>query len=88
MEDDPNVGTIVPVGQVKSSISGKSVELETQTHEIGLIVPPPDIKAIADKTAQFVGKNGASQYQIWCNIESLSLRLGIRMTVSSCSQWR
>lgn len=58
MEDTAHA--IVPVGQVKSSISGKSVELETQTHEIGLIVPPPDIKAIADKTAQFVAKNGAS----------------------------
>lgn len=60
MEDDPQAGTIVPVGKVKSSISGKSAELDTQTHEIGLIVPPPDIKAIADKTAQFVAKNGTT----------------------------
>jgi hypothetical protein len=54
-------GAIVPVGGVSSSLPGPVTgdQLETQTHEIGLIVPPPDIKAIADKTAQFVAKNGA-----------------------------
>ena len=27
--------------------------LETQTHAVGIIQPPPDIRAIVDKTAQF-----------------------------------
>ncbi len=30
-----------------------------QTKAIGVILPPPDIRAIVDKTAQFVAKNGA-----------------------------
>jgi len=52
-----NVGAVVPVGDVRSSL-GTVEPVETQTHDIGVIVPPPDIKAIADKTAQFVAKNG------------------------------
>lgn len=60
MGDSSHPGSIVPVGKVQSSIAGTTVEVETQTHEIGLIIPPPDIKAIADKTAQFVAKNGTA----------------------------
>jgi splicing factor 3A subunit 1 len=30
----------------------------TQTKTIGMIHPPPDIRSIVDKTAQFVAKNG------------------------------
>jgi splicing factor 3A subunit 1 len=37
---------------------GARVELETQTHAVGVITPPPDIRAIVDKTAQFVARNG------------------------------
>jgi splicing factor 3A subunit 1 len=33
-------------------------ELATQTKAIGIILPPPDIRAIAEKTAQFVARNG------------------------------
>jgi splicing factor 3A subunit 1 len=33
-------------------------KLATQTRAIGIIMPPPDIRAIVDKTAQFVAKNG------------------------------
>ena len=33
--------------------------LNTQTHSVGVIIPPPDVRAIVDKTAQFVAKNGA-----------------------------
>lgn len=33
--------------------------VDTQTHAIGIIHPPPDIRAIVDKTAQFVARNGA-----------------------------
>ena len=32
--------------------------LNTQTHSVGVIIPPPDVRAIVDKTAQFVAKNG------------------------------
>jgi splicing factor 3A subunit 1 len=34
------------------------VALETQTRAVGVIQPPPDVRAIVDKTAQFVAKNG------------------------------
>ena len=34
------------------------VTLETQTRAVGVIQPPPDVRAIVDKTAQFVAKNG------------------------------
>jgi len=30
----------------------------TYYFKIGVIIPPPDIRAVADKTAQFVAKNG------------------------------
>jgi hypothetical protein len=50
----------VPVSDVRSALPAPSLDgvLETQTRQIGLIYPPPDIRAIADKTAQFVAKNG------------------------------
>lgn len=60
-------GAIVAVGQVQKA-SGSVVnqadieqvkKLLTQTKAIGVILPPPDIRAIVDKTAQFVAKNGA-----------------------------
>lgn len=41
------------------NISGVTpIELETQTHAVGIIIPPPDIRAIVDKTASFVARNG------------------------------
>jgi hypothetical protein len=54
-------GAMVPVSDVRSAryTAAEGGEgLETHTHSIGVIVPPPDIKAIADKTAQFVARNG------------------------------
>ncbi|KAK9819320.1 hypothetical protein WJX74_005429 [Apatococcus lobatus] len=56
-------GAIVPVGKAKSvlpgpNLSGVKQVVDTQTKAIGLIQPPPDIRAIVDKTAQFVAKNG------------------------------
>jgi splicing factor 3A subunit 1 len=38
--------------------NARVVSLETQTHTVGVIIPPPDVRVIVDKTAQFVGKNG------------------------------
>ena len=49
---------LVAVGKARDAVSKPYREIDTQTHEIGIIVPPPDIKAVADKTAQFVAKNG------------------------------
>ena len=57
----PGPGAIVPAGPVKSSLPSPNltqVKVDTQTRAIGLIQPPPDIRAIVDKTAQFVAKNG------------------------------
>ena len=57
----PAPGAIVPVGPVKSVLPTPNLaglKLETQTRAIGVIQPPPDIRAIVDKTAQFVAKNG------------------------------
>ena len=59
--DQPGPGAIVPAGPVKSVLPSPNlagVKVDTQTRAIGLIQPPPDIRAIVDKTAQFVAKNG------------------------------
>ena len=60
-------GAIVAVGEAKTA-GGATLpaadleglkQLVTQTRAIGVILPPPDIRAIVDKTAQFVARNGA-----------------------------
>lgn len=38
----------------------RQLELSQQGKVVGVIIPPPDIRAIVDKTALFVGKNGKS----------------------------
>ena len=62
-------GAIVPVGKAKSALPGPNLSgvkqvVDTQTKAIGLIQPPPDIRAIVDKTAQFVAKNGEAAPQL------------------------
>lgn len=59
-------GALIAVGGAQSADGAKPVhdleaikKLATQTKAIGVILPPPDIRAIVDKTAQFVAKNGA-----------------------------
>jgi hypothetical protein len=59
-------GALVAVGSAQTADAAKGVhdleaikKLATQTKAIGVILPPPDIRAIVDKTAQFVAKNGA-----------------------------
>ena len=57
----PGPGAIVPAGPVQSVLPQPNltgVRVDTQTRAIGVIQPPPDIRAIVDKTAQFVAKNG------------------------------
>jgi len=61
---DLNVGNgaIVAVGEARTVLPTPNLSavksVDTQTRAIGLIHPPPDIRAIVDKTADFVGRNG------------------------------
>lgn len=73
-ETPAQAGAIVAVGEVQKA-SGSVVnqadieqvkKLLTQTKAIGVILPPPDIRAIVDKTAQFVAKNGELQCFLSC----------------------
>ena len=54
---------IVAVGEARTVLPSPNLSqvksVDTQTRAIGLIQPPPDIRAIVDKTADFVGRNGA-----------------------------
>ena len=78
----PGPGAIVPVGPVKSSLPAHNlaqVKVDTQTKAIGLIQPPPDIRAIVDKTAQFVAKNGMhmallSRIELKCSMKAHKFR--------------
>jgi hypothetical protein len=54
---------VIATGQVKTFLPSaeelaKIKTLATQTKAIGVILPPPDIRAIVDKTSQFVAKHG------------------------------
>ncbi|KAK9825176.1 hypothetical protein WJX81_003205 [Elliptochloris bilobata] len=55
---------MVAVGEARSVLPRTDLSgvkgVDTQTHAIGIIHPPPDIRAIVDKTAQFVARNGLS----------------------------
>ncbi|GMH40484.1 hypothetical protein BSKO_08388 [Bryopsis sp. KO-2023] len=56
-------GPVVAVGEVRTSLPTPDLgdvgtRPATQTKAIGVIYPPPDIRAIVDKTAQFVARNG------------------------------
>ena len=56
-------GQMVAVGEARTVLPRPDLSgikgVDTQTHAIGIIHPPPDIRAIVDKTAQFVARNGA-----------------------------
>ena len=56
-------GQMVPVSAARTVLPSLDLSgvkgVDTQTHAIGIIHPPPDIRAIVDKTAQFVARNGA-----------------------------
>ena len=55
-------GQIVAVGEARTVLPPPNLtqvkSVDTQTQAIGVIQPPPDIRAIVDKTADFVGRNG------------------------------
>jgi len=56
-------GQMVAVGAARTVLPKPDLSgvrgVDTQTLPIGIIHPPPDIRAIVDKTAQFVARNGA-----------------------------
>lgn len=58
--EEPQSGAIVVSSEVR--LAGVDLneikKLVTQTKAIGVILPPPDIRAIVDKTASFVAKHG------------------------------
>ena len=60
-------GQLVAAGKVQDALPAPDLGalriVESQTHAVGLIHPPPDIRAIVDKTAQFVAKNGKMEDQ-------------------------
>lgn len=64
LEDLSVGGQIVAVGEARTVLPTPDLSnikaVETQTKAIGVIYPPPDIRAIVDKTADFVGRNGGS----------------------------
>jgi hypothetical protein len=54
--------SMMPVGVSQASLMPKldvnAIKIATHTKALGIILPPPDIRSIVDKTAQFVVKNG------------------------------
>ena len=58
-------GALVPVSDARTATSfpsSSSREVQGSAASgagaVGLILPPPDLRAIVDKTAQFIAKNG------------------------------
>lgn len=65
-------GPVVAVSEVRTPLPAPdlgdvALKPATQTKAIGIIYPPPDIRAIVDKTAQFVARNGREQFTA-CNV--------------------
>ena len=55
-------GQMVAMGEARTVLPSPDLSavqsVESQTKAIGVIYPPPDIRAIVDKAANFVAKNG------------------------------
>ncbi|GAX76903.1 hypothetical protein CEUSTIGMA_g4349.t1 [Chlamydomonas eustigma] len=63
VHDAPTSTAMVAVGEAQTHLPPAEEllaikKLATQTKAIGIILPPPDIRAIIDKTSQFVAKHG------------------------------
>ena len=85
-----SAGALVAVGEARSALfsGGPGEGLDTHTRAIGVIAPPPDIRAIADKTAQFVARNGAFQSALGLGFMFAKHRISSRLPpprVFSCS---
>lgn len=75
---------VVAVGEVRDALpapdlTGLKLSVDSQTHAVGVIHPPPDIRAIVDKTAQFVAKNGATYRELRCMSVHCAAELGVLM---------
>ena len=64
-EPPPDAGAVAVVpGQTTRHVGGrnagapKAPTVDSHTAALGIIQPPPDVRAIVDKTAQFVARNG------------------------------
>ena len=83
----PNGNAIVPVGEVRTALPAPNLEgikqVETHTRALGVIQPPPDLKAIVDKTASYVAKNGES-HSFSCLNVGLSCSLQQAFGCSCC----
>lgn len=61
--DNATAVAVVP-GQGARRAGGRNADLpkaptvDSHTAALGIIQPPPDVRAIVDKTAQFVARNG------------------------------
>lgn len=60
---EPGPGAMIAVGKAKSvSLPAPDLSkikaVDTHTKALGVIQPPPDLRAIIDKSATFVAKNG------------------------------
>ncbi|KAF8407465.1 hypothetical protein HHK36_006598 [Tetracentron sinense] len=53
-----NLADEISAADEQNKVSSVPVSIATHTRTIGIIHPPPDIRTIVDKTAQFVAKNG------------------------------
>jgi splicing factor 3A subunit 1 len=56
----PNSGYLDATQNMVDIDIEKEAEKASQGKVTGVIIPPPEIRAVVDKTAQFVGKNGKS----------------------------
>jgi hypothetical protein len=59
--ENPN-GSVIAVGEARDALPAPDLSglraPDTHTKVVGVIYPPPDIRAIVDKTAGFVARNG------------------------------
>ena len=54
----PGQGAKHAVGNSGGGRNSKAPTVDSHTAALGVIQPPPDVRAIVDKTAQFVARNG------------------------------
>jgi splicing factor 3A subunit 1 len=59
MDTDATLAVVPGAGpRTATSRRGPAPVVPSQTKVVGIIAPPPDVRAIVDKTAQFVARNG------------------------------
>lgn len=81
-QPEPGPGAMVAVGKAKSvSLPAPDLSkvkaVDTHTRALGIIQPPPDLRAIIDKSATFVAKNG--------EVPSREISCARQQTICLCS---